>query len=264
MRGQLPVIFALVLGGLIISLALTVYHVSTFHMRFRSRRWIHPILNVEKDSGRAVSIGLAVFTREFNGSGDFSYSRAEAVKVFESWRLAFTIGYSNLGVKLSLGSNGLHVHEGFSFNVTVDSDTYECYVGELSIPPGEFFAVSWGGAYAVSAACLAVGLDIAHSGVLGWNYSAQALLTVKVYLVDSSGVVAFECRSERGYVSTLTHENVFIYENGTRLPVDRLEYIGLGCYTATLGEPIGNPFLVEVVVKDPRGILVKASLQGLM
>jgi len=270
-RGQLPIILALILSGILITSALLTYKVSVFPKRAEQSEWVHVILNAEEDFHRILQAALANFTQEYIATGNMTGSQRKAEIKLETWKLAFTLGYSGLSLRLNLKSNGVDVSPESSYKVSLTydgnaTDKTVCVPG-LSIAAGHFFNCSWNSPCGISAAYASISLDIIKQGLYGWNSSSIIFLTLNITSIISDSSlnetrIEFTCSDGQGCVNRLNKENVTIHVNGSQVDLNRLEYTGMGGYIALIGQTLNPPYTMTITVRDGRGIAVRASLEG--
>jgi len=272
-KAQFPLIFALILGGIIIVSALVVYQVGIFHRKAEvGRAFI--LLNAECDSKRMLLAALVRFTHEYLSTGNVTIAENNASRILLSWRLAFMAAYGASSLRVALVAEGSILQEPTSYTLFLDSESVMVNVTKIEIPEGSVFTCYWDRPFAVSGAHIAVKVDVLSEGIMGWNCSTTSLLAVNITAVytDSDAnqtKVEFKVFDENGWVSNLAKECLKIEyrdpSNGELVEVEDItviEYLGQGVYRVCFSPGI-DPRSLYLTVTDRRGVIVRASTENI-
>jgi len=268
-KGQLPIVFSVVLSLLIITAALLTYRVAVLHRKIPGRRWMDMTLNIEHDFKNVLAASLANFTQEYMATGNLSMAKAAAERILNSWRLAITLGYGSLSAEVGLESHGALLIPSSLYTLIINGKPYGVNASEVVIEPGEYFNASWDSPYAFSAAYAVVSLNTVSEYLMGWNHSSEVMLVLNItgIVVDdiaNTTTINFTAFNERSWDDGITLSAITIIFNSSEIPrsIMNLEYLGLGCYKLTIEEAL-DPFSIHVIVTDNRNITVRGSLASL-
>ncbi|MCS7369052.1 MAG: hypothetical protein NDF57_05020 [archaeon GBS-70-058] len=268
-KGQLPIIVAVILSGIIIFSALTSYKVSIFPKTIEDTDWMHLIINVDKDFKRILQASLANFTRSYFKTGDREDSEGNARIHIETWKFAFSLAYSPLSLKISISPSGSIISKAsiytLQFKYGSSTTLYTVYVSSFTIQRGSIFNCSWDKPYSISASHASISLDIIGSKVYGWNNSYTSLLSLNVTKIIVDGnlnemSITLILNSETGPVNNLSINNVNITINGIQRDVGSLNYHGVGIYNATIKNVPPPPYTIFITLTDSRGIIVRSKV----
>jgi hypothetical protein len=268
-KGQLPIIVAVILSGIIILSALTSYKVSIFPKTVEDSDWTHLIINVDKDFKRILQASLANFTASYLKTGDHDNSEDNAKINIETWKFAFSLAYAPLSLKISISSSGSLISPASTYTLQFkygsSTTFYNIYVSSFTIQRGSIFNCSWDKPYSISASHASISLDIIGSKVYGWNNSYTALLSLNVTKIIVDGnlnemSITFILNSEMGPVNNLSTNNLNITINGIQRNFWSLTYCGMGTYNATIRNPPPPPYTILITVTDYRGIIVRSKV----
>lgn len=268
-KGQLPIIVAVILSGIIIFSALTSYKVSIFPKTVEDPDWMHLIINVDKDFKRILQASLANFTRSYLDTGDRVDSEGNARINIETWKFAFSLAYAPLSLKISILPSGSLISKAstymLQFKYGSSTTFYNVYVSSFIIERGSIFNCSWDKPYSISASHASIYLDIIGSKVYGWNNSYTALLSLNItkIIVDETSnemSITFILNNEMGPVNNLSINSVNITINGMQRNVWSLAYCGMGMYNVTIGNVPPPSYTILITVTDSRGIIVRSKV----
>ncbi|MEM1549786.1 MAG: hypothetical protein QXO74_02845 [Candidatus Methanomethylicia archaeon] len=267
-RGQLPIIIAITLSGIIIFSALIAYRTSLLPKSIESSDWIHVIVNVDRDFKRILRISLANFTRELIETGNATSSEFKARVKLEVWRIAFSLGYVASNLNISIHPKGKILLNEFSYTLQIikDGSIYNQIINipYLKIKDGFFFNYSWDQPYSVSMAYASINLDVAKDGVYGWNnsYTVFSSINVTKIIIDSNLniiMIYFNFCTEDDSYSKLNENCISIIINDTPISFDSLIYYGLGNYSVK-AKYTSYPQKIALIVTDCRGIIVVSKV----
>ncbi|MEM2136640.1 MAG: hypothetical protein QXI93_01645 [Candidatus Methanomethylicia archaeon] len=267
-KGQLPIIVAIALSGIIILSALISYRTSLFPRNIESSDWIHIIINVNRDFKHILKFSLANFTHELIETGNATSSEFKARVKLEIWRLAFSLGYVASGLNMNISPNGKNLFNESSYTLPIVKDgliyNQTINVPCLKIVSGFFFNYSWYQPYSISMAYASINLDVVRDGVYGWNNSHIVFSSINItkIIVDTSSnniSIYFSFNTEDGPYSQLNENCISIRINDSPIVLESLMYHGVGNYSIN-ARYTSYPQNIILVIIDSRGITVVSKV----
>ncbi|MEM1530692.1 MAG: hypothetical protein QXI05_04065 [Candidatus Bathyarchaeia archaeon] len=219
-RGQLVLILAIVMSMLILSVAFSIYQMTTQRSQLRYEQVKEILMAITSDLNRALAEALKEASEKYNSTQNYNGVVSGGENIIHDWISSLMMAYSPLGVKTlvytpSNGSGRSSIHIYFDWN------------SELG----------------VSYAYTDLELDIEAYGFEGWSTRSQKIVVLEIFpdsIVtdenESKVTMTFSVREDGRPISNLTPDFMRVYvHNGSFswLPatIKTLNYIGGGNYT---------------------------------